>query len=110
MDGKERITIDPDILIALAQIKERYDPEGFIILGLFGSRARGQANAHSDLDVLYEVSPVAKAKYPGLRFFSLYAQVKADIESRLGISVDLADTDALGSIARQYILPAVVHV
>ncbi|MBE7437277.1 MAG: nucleotidyltransferase domain-containing protein [Spirochaetales bacterium] len=110
MDWKERITVDPEILEILGRIKEKYEPEGFIILGLFGSRARGEAKSQSDLDILYQVSPVTKAKYPGLRFFALYARVKADMEAQLGIPVDLADSDALSSVARTYILPEVVHV
>jgi len=50
-------------------------------LALFGSRARGQAQADSDVDVLVEFDGATKwARYFGLQFF---------LEDLLGSPVDL---------------------
>lgn len=77
---------------------------------MFGSFARGEESSASDLDLLYELSPVAFEKYPGLYFIELYGRVKKELEETLGVPVDLADKAALNDIGRKYILPEVRYV
>jgi len=54
---------------------------------LFGSAARGEMNAESDVDVLVEFLPDTR----GLEFFGL----RVDLEDALGVSVDLITWNAL---------------
>jgi predicted nucleotidyltransferase len=42
------------------RLPRRYAPEGVTRLAIFGSRARGDAHADSDLDVLIDVDPGAQ--------------------------------------------------
>jgi hypothetical protein len=98
------------IQAVLIRIKQKYETEGFMILGIFGSYARGEADEKSDVDVLYRVDPIAFKKSPGLEFFGLFARVKEDLEAELGVPVDLADIDALGPVGKKYILPEAVYV
>ena len=62
---------------------------------VFGSYARGEARAESDLDVLINRIPGEK-----LSLFDL-AHYQHELESRLGISVDLGT--ALSTFSRPYI-------
>jgi predicted nucleotidyltransferase len=99
-----------DILGKLSELKRKYEPEGFIILGIFGSHARGDEDAGSDLDVLYTFNETARRKYPGLKFVELYARVRRDIAEVTSLEVDLAAREALSEIGRKYILPEVRYV
>jgi len=44
-----------DILIQLKKLKTKYEQEGLIILGLFGSYANDTQNKFSDIDVVYKL-------------------------------------------------------
>jgi hypothetical protein len=89
-----------EILEKLIALKRKYEPEGFIILGVFGSYARGEETAESDLDILYALGDMARRKYPGLRFVSLYERVRRDIAEQVAAEVDLADRDALHAVGQ----------
>jgi predicted nucleotidyltransferase len=99
-----------EIISKLKIIKEKYDDEGFIILGYFGSFARGDQDIKSDIDILYKLNDTAIEKYPGFRFMELYGKAKADLERELGLKVDLAERNSLSSIGEKYILPEVRYV
>jgi len=59
------------------EIRKRY---GVVILGIFGSYARGEQNELSDIDILVELE-----KPIGLKFFELWDE----LEKLLGVKVDL---------------------
>ena len=59
------------------EIRKRY---GVVILGIFGSYARGEQNEPSDIDILVELE-----KPIGLKFFELWDE----LEKLLGVKVDL---------------------
>jgi predicted nucleotidyltransferase len=99
-----------DILDKIRLLKKKYEPQGFIVIGVFGSFARGDETEKSDIDILYDCSDALFTKYSGWDFFGFYEDVKADFESELGRKVDLADRKALNRIGEKYILPEVIHV
>jgi uncharacterized protein len=102
--------MDKRIRDTISNIRHKYEPEGFIILGVFGSVARGDDREGSDVDILYRCDSGVSSKYSGLRFFALYEQVKTDLETLLGRRVDLADINGLNEIGKKYILPEVLYV
>ncbi len=100
----------PELLEKLQKLKTKYEPEGFIILGIFGSYARGEETGQSDIDILYRCSEAVLRKYRGWEFFAYYTQVKTEFEQELGKKVDLVDQQALTHIGKKYILPELIHV
>ena len=70
-------------------------------LQLFGSNARGEQTAQSDVDLLVEFSqPV------GFEFFEL----KTFLEDRLSKNVDLVTTAALKSALKPFVLAEVIPI
>lgn len=70
-------------------------------MALFGSYARGDQQADSDVDILVEVDPSI-----GLEFVTLADR----IEKLLGMSVDLVSSRAVNSKAMKYIEPELIYV
>ncbi|MFA5422978.1 MAG: nucleotidyltransferase family protein [Phycisphaerae bacterium] len=70
-------------------------------IALFGSYARGDQQADSDVDILVDVDPSI-----GLDFVSL----AENIENLLGVSVDLISSRAVSKKAMQLIEPELIYV
>lgn len=80
------------------KIREKY---GVVILGVFGSYARGEAKETSDVDILVEIErPI------GLKFFELWDE----LEEMLGCKVDLVRAKLLRSEIKEDILKEVVKI
>jgi predicted nucleotidyltransferase len=69
-------------------------------LALFGSVARGEGTASSDIDLLVELEP---------KTFDAYMDVKLFLEKVLGRRVDLVLADAVKPRLRSVILAEAVH-
>lgn len=91
-------------------LKSEYLKEGFIILGVFGSYARGEEQENSDIDILYETTNNFLKKYRGWEAFGRIEDIKQEIKNKIGKNIDLADKNGLGKIGEKYILPEVVYV
>ncbi len=70
-------------------------------MALFGSYARGEQRADSDVDILVEVDPSI-----GLDFVTLAER----IEELLGVGVDLVSSRAVTSKAMELIGPELIYV
>ncbi|WP_298630877.1 nucleotidyltransferase family protein [uncultured Thermus sp.] len=81
-------------LEALTQVCRRY---GVRRLWVFGSFARGEADAESDLDLLVEFQP---GKVPGLEFLAL----EKELSRLLGKRVDLHTPRSLSRYFREEVL------
>ncbi|HOL05433.1 MAG TPA: nucleotidyltransferase family protein [Syntrophorhabdaceae bacterium] len=80
------------------EIRDKY---GVIIIGVFGSYARGRQNKMSDIDILIEVErPI------GLKYFELWDY----IEKLLSCEVDLVRAKLLREEIREGILKEVVSI
>lgn len=98
------------LITKLKMLKKRYAPEGFIILGVFGSYARDEQTLDSDIDILYELSGDIYERFPGWEIFPMLEKIEQEIESELQSKVDIANKNALNEIGEKYILPEVVYV
>jgi len=75
-----------DVLDALRSfLTERGSAYGLQAIGCFGSVARGNANAGSDVDIVYKVTPSAR-----LTLFDL-AELREELMQALGRPVDLLE-------------------
>jgi hypothetical protein len=102
--------MNPRILDKIKDAKSKYEPEGFIILGVFGSYARGEETPESDVDILYEITPRFLSRFSGYKFFGKLADIKQELSVSFQKEIDIADRSALGEIGKKYILPEVVYV
>ncbi|MFC0860724.1 nucleotidyltransferase family protein [Sphaerimonospora cavernae] len=82
------------LLPAIAELCVRY---GVAELSVFGSTARDEATAASDVDLLYVRGPRAVR---GLAFF----RFRDELEAVLGCSVDLVAKDGLHWVIRERVL------
>ena len=96
------MTTKEEILKTLARDKPELQRQFKVSkMALFGSYARGDQQADSDVDILVEVDPSI-----GLDFVTLAER----IEQLLGVPVDLVSSRAVTSKAMKYIEPELIYV
>jgi hypothetical protein len=98
------------LLDQLSQLKSHYLKEGFVILGIFGSYARGDANDQSDIDILYDLEMSFVQGNGGFGSFSRLAEIRRELTTRIGKNVDIATTNPHNSIFQQAMLKDLVRV
>lgn len=101
--------MDEQLLTRLREMKRRYEPEGFIILGAFGSRARGDNRPDSDLDILYRLDQRFFEVHTGWAVEGRLVDIQEELRAFFGFRIDLADSDALRPAAKDLILPEAVR-
>ncbi|MCB1175740.1 MAG: nucleotidyltransferase domain-containing protein [Leptospiraceae bacterium] len=99
-----------ELIRVLTLANTEFASKGLQILGYFGSFARGDERADSDLDILYELQPEAYRQYPGWSIVRLLEEVRQKLENELQMPVDLVDKDSLREVGNKYILPELIHV
>jgi len=77
---------------------------GIIKVGLFGSFAREEQNANSDVDILIDIKDGTK------NIHDLKLSLKKYLSSAFGRNVDLAREKYLKPYAKKYILKDVIYV
>lgn len=85
-----------EIIGFLKEHKKNYMEDGFIIVGLFGSYARGDFDKDSDIDLIYEIdNDKFFKKYGGFLSVSKVEDIKKELEKKLKKSVDLVSFDTM---------------
>lgn len=109
--GKRKVMTKNEILNTLKELKPKYTKEGFIILGLFGSYARDEANDKSDVDILYDLDEQLFLKnFAGFKAFGRLGAIKDELKEVFNANVDIADISTLNSVGKKYILPEAIYV
>lgn len=80
----------------LEQIREYFKKQPVIKAYLFGSYARGEADAESDIDLLVDLD---YSVHIGLKFFGMYA----DLEKILHRKVDVVSSDGVSKYIKPFI-------
>jgi len=91
------------ILTKLSENRQLLQAYGIKDIRLFGSVARGEAGAGSDVDLLVEFDPSA---HIGMFEFS---RLRRELSQLLGCKVDLATPDALHKSMKEDILREAIH-
>jgi predicted nucleotidyltransferase len=99
-----------DLLDEVKKLKAKYEPEGFIILGVFGSYARGDETEGSDIDILYNLTKDFTVAYDGFDAFKRLAEIREELKLALRKDIDIVDESGLDRVGEKYILPEVVYV
>lgn len=94
----------------IKKFKTLYDTEGFHILGIFGSIARGDANEKSDIDILYEIDSRFTDKYGGFGSIRRLEEIKNQLHHALGRNIGLSAKNSLNETGKKYILSELLHV
>lgn len=82
------------LLSKMKELKAKYQPEGFEIVGLFGSFARNEETETSDVDIAYRVAETFFARFRGFNAFARLDEIRGEITKFLGRNVDLAPVDS----------------
>ena len=98
------------ILQKLIEKESLFRQKGVAVLGVFGSYARNEAHAKSDIDILIRFRSDVLEKSDPLKLFSELRRLKETLSEEFGKPVDLADVDALDEIGRKYILSELYRV
>ena len=102
--------MNQQLIKKIKYMKRKYEPEGFIILGVFGSYSRSEQTKESDIDILFEMNSDFMQKYSGWDAYARIEYIKDEMYKLTGQFVDLADKNGLNRIGKKYILPEVVYV
>ncbi len=97
------------ILTYLADVKAKYQTEGFIIKALFGSYSRDEADSNSDVDILVEATPEFANRY-GFGAIARIQEIQAELSQALGLRVDLADSTGMGKTGKKFIIDRAIYV
>jgi predicted nucleotidyltransferase len=98
-----------EIIQKLKDLKPQYSREGLIIRGLFGSYSRDEETDSSDIDILIESTPDFASRY-GFKAISRLNEIKEEISTLFGLSVDLADCTGMGKTGKKFIIDRTIYV
>lgn len=102
--------MNSELLNRIKLLKNEYQKEGIILIGVFGSYARGDHTSDSDIDILFELTENFYKKYPGWGAYPVIDKCQESLTNLLGKKVDLANKNALNEIGKKYILPELINV
>ena len=99
-----------ELIKKIKLLKKEYENEGFCIIGLFGSYARGDYTKKSDVDILYQLDEKYIKHYKGWNSYIRLDEIKQEIYKAIGKKIDMADKNALNNIGKKYILEDIIYV
>lgn len=86
---KEKSSLSPLINSKLKNIKQRYLSEGFEIVGVFGSYARGNEDIFSDIDIAYRLDHNKFFKDDAFKKLLRIEAIKKELELNFQKKVDI---------------------
>lgn len=92
-----------EVIARLKAMEPELRRSGVESLYLFGSRARGDHRADSDIDLLFD------ARGRDFSYFDLF-RVRADLADAFGLPVDFVERRGLHALLRPYVEPDLVRV
>jgi len=83
MDSKTKVKS------SLSSLITKYNKEGLILYGIFGSYARNEADCFSDIDIAYKINHDKFYKDDAFKKLIRIEEIKKEIEKKLKKQVDL---------------------
>jgi len=101
-----------NITSQIREIKNKYQNEGFEIVGIFGSYAHGNADDFSDVDIVYSVdySRFDQKFKGGFAKILRIEEIKEELQKRLHLKVDLISLNSNNHRFKQKIQKDMVYV
>jgi len=101
-----------NITSQIREIKNKYQNEGFEIVGIFGSYARGNADKFSDVDIAYSVdySRFDQNFKGGFAKILRIEEIKEELQRLLHLKVDLVSLNSNNERFKQKVEEDMVHV
>lgn len=100
------------IISQINELKKEYQKEGFEIVGIFGSYARGTADRYSDVDIAYAIDyDKFNQKFKG-GFAKLLRieEIKKELQRLLRIKIDLVSLDGSSDRFKNKIKEDILYV
>ncbi len=100
------------IISQIREIKNKYQHDGFEIIGIFGSYAHGNAGNFSDVDIAYNVDySIFDKKFKG-GFAKLLRieEIKEELQKQLHLKVDLVSLNSNNDKFKQKVQKDMVYV
>lgn len=99
------------ILSKIKELKPQYEQEGLLLLGIFGSYAKGTQNQNSDIDILYDINgELFCQKHPGFSSFSRLKEIKEELKNIFKTNIDLATIDNSSRLFKNDALKDAIYV
>jgi len=100
------------LLEKIKNVKERYLSDGVVIIGVFGSVARGDEKRWSDIDITYQIDyDLFFEKYPdGFSQILKLEEIKEMLEKELQRKVDFISLSASSAGLKEEIEKDLVYV
>jgi predicted nucleotidyltransferase len=98
------------IIQNLKALKEKYLPEGFIIIGVFGSFAKDTEMEKSDIDILYELNERFLSANSGFDAYVKLDKIRLEIQRKLCRKIDMVNKNSLRRTGKKFILPETFYV
>jgi predicted nucleotidyltransferase len=82
------------LILKIRELKPKYKKEGLILLGLFGSYARGEEDPFSDIDIAYKIDHDKFYKDNAFKKLIRIEEIKKELESNLHKKVDIVSLNS----------------
>jgi uncharacterized protein len=87
-----------EVLAKLRELKPAYAKEGFVIVGLFGSFAKGTDDENSDIDIAIKIDDDYLVKNDVWAYFDTINAIRQDVFMQLGRKSDILDIQSSSHI------------
>jgi hypothetical protein len=85
-----------EVLAKLRELKPRYEEDGVVICGIFGSLARGEEDVNSDIDIAYKLDEkLFFSKYSGFTGASKLTSIAKELEIAFQKRVDFVSINSI---------------
>jgi predicted nucleotidyltransferase len=101
-----------NITSKIGEMKNKYQHEGFNIIGIFGSFAQNSADDFSDVDIAYSIDydTFNRNFKGGFAKILRIEEIKEDLQTMLHLKVDLISLNSSNDTFKQNIQKDIVYV